>query len=132
MALLDLTGRSALTDEDKSFLDRAFGSIADRKTELLAESREVRKPARRDAMGTPEGKIQILRDELKSREAQIARISEIWSVRLSNEDQSKDLRKYLPILATASIDYIGKDSTTQKTVNIKETDPGIAFIKKGM
>jgi len=58
--------------------------------------------------------------------------SEIWSVRLSNEDQSKDLRKYLPILASASIDYIGKDSTTQKTVNIKETDPGVAFIKKGM
>ena len=60
--------RSALTDDDKSFLDRAFGSIADRKTELLAESREVRRPARRDAMGTPEAKIQILRDELKSRE----------------------------------------------------------------
>ena len=32
-------------------------------------------------MGTPEGKIQILRDELKIREAQLARISEIWSVR---------------------------------------------------
>ena len=32
-------------------------------------------------MGTPEGKIQILRDELKAREAQMARISEIWSVR---------------------------------------------------
>ncbi len=58
--------------------------------------------------------------------------AEIWSVRLSNEDASKDLRKYLPILATASIDYIGKDSTTQKTVNIKESDPGITFIKKGM
>ena len=42
--------RSALTDEDKQFLDRAFQSIADRKAELLAESREVRRPAppRRD------------------------------------------------------------------------------------
>lgn len=74
--------RSALTDEDKSFLDRAFNSIADRKAELLAESREVRRSTpRREQMGTPEAKIQILRDELKSREAQIARISEIWSVR---------------------------------------------------
>ncbi len=73
--------RSALTDEDKQFLDRAFQSIADRKAELLAESREVRRPPSRREMGTPEAKIQILRDELKSREAQIARISEIWSVR---------------------------------------------------
>lgn len=84
--------RSALTDEDKAFLDRAFSSIADRKAELLAESREVRRSApRREQMGTPEAKIQILRDELKSREAQIARISEIWSVRerelLSVEDR---------------------------------------------
>lgn len=84
--------RSALTDDDRSFLDRAFSSIADRKAELLAESREVRRSTpRREQMGTPEAKIQILRDELKSREAQIARISEIWSVRerelLSVEDR---------------------------------------------
>ena len=34
--------RSALTDEDKAFLDRTFASIADRKAELLAESKEIR------------------------------------------------------------------------------------------
>src|SRR6185295_15482911 len=84
--------RSAITEEDKSFLDRTFQSIADRKTELLAESRSgKRSPPRREMMGTPEGKIQILREELKSREAQIARLSEIWSVRerelLSVEDR---------------------------------------------
>lgn len=84
--------RSQLTDEDRSFLDRAFQSIADRKAELLAESRELRRSApRRDMLGTPEAKIQILRDELKTREAQIARLSEIWTVRerelLSVEDR---------------------------------------------
>ena len=74
--------RSAFTDEDRTFLDRTFQSIADRKAELLAESQKVRRtPPRRESMGTPEGKIQILRDELKLREAQIARISEIWTVR---------------------------------------------------
>ncbi|MCA2981901.1 MAG: response regulator, partial [Myxococcaceae bacterium] len=90
--------RSQLTDEDRSFLDRAFQSIADRKAELLAESRELRRSApRRDMLGTPEAKIQILRDELKTREAQLARISEIWTVRerelLSVEDriQEKDV-----------------------------------------
>ena len=84
--------RSAITDEDRTFLDRAFQSIADRKAELLAESRNVkRSPPKRELMGTPEGKIQVLRDELKVRESQVARISEIWSVRerelLSVEDR---------------------------------------------
>ena len=87
--------RSAITEEDRTFLERAFSSIADRKSELLAESRQPRRsPPRRDLMGTPEGKLQILRDELKGREAQIARLSEIWSVRerelLSVEDRVHD------------------------------------------
>ncbi|MGZ6164041.1 MAG: response regulator, partial [Myxococcaceae bacterium] len=84
--------RSAFTEEDRAFLDRTFASIADRKAELLAESQKLRRtPPRRESMGTPEGKIQILRDELKLREAQLARISEIWTVRerelLSVEDR---------------------------------------------
>jgi ParB family transcriptional regulator, chromosome partitioning protein len=50
--------RSAINDEDRAFLDRAFQSIADRKAELLAESRQVRRtPPRREQLGTPEGKI---------------------------------------------------------------------------
>ncbi|HEX8437730.1 response regulator, partial [Archangium sp.] len=84
--------RSAITEEDRTFLERSFQSIADRKAELLAESRQLKRPPpRRDLMGTPEGKIQLLRDELKGRESQIARISEIWTVRerelLSVEDR---------------------------------------------
>jgi hypothetical protein len=58
--------------------------------------------------------------------------AEIWSVNVSTEDESKDLRKYLPLLASASVDYIGKDSNTQKTIKLKETDPGVGFIRKGM
>jgi ParB family chromosome partitioning protein len=75
--------RSSLTDEDRSFLDRVFESIADRKTELLAESRNSarRPPVRRELLATPEGKLQILRDELNRRESQVARLSEIWAIR---------------------------------------------------
>lgn len=57
---------------------------------------------------------------------------EIWSVRVSSEDESNDLRKYLPMLASASIDYIATDSTTQKVVKVKEKDPSVVFIKKGL
>lgn len=120
--------RSALTDEDKAFLDRAFGSIADRKTELLAESREVRRPPRRDAMGTPEAKIQILRDELKSREAQIARISEIWSVRerelLSVEDRLNEKDVEIQGLKMQGDDLTRRLNEAQNNLVEKEREHG--------
>lgn len=58
--------------------------------------------------------------------------SEIWTVDVTSEGESKDLRKALPILAAASIDYVGKDSKGQKTIRIKDTDKDVAFIRKGM
>jgi hypothetical protein len=59
--------------------------------------------------------------------------AEIWSVQVSAEDESKDIRKYLPIMASASIDYIGKDSTNQQVVRVRENSPGVEFIKaRGM
>jgi hypothetical protein len=58
--------------------------------------------------------------------------SELWSVQVSAEDESKDLRKYLPVMASASIDYIGKDSTSQQVVKVREGSPGVEFIRRGM
>ena len=58
--------------------------------------------------------------------------SEIWTVDVTSEGESRDLRKALPILAAASIDYVGKDSKGQKSIRIKDTDKDVAFIKKGM
>lgn len=58
--------------------------------------------------------------------------SEIWSVHVSAEDESKDLRRYLPVMASASIDYIGTDSNNQKVVKIREDSPGVEFIRRGM
>lgn len=58
--------------------------------------------------------------------------AEIWSVQTSTEDESKDLRKYLPIMASATADYIGKDTTKQKVVKVKDTSEAVDFIRKGM
>lgn len=58
--------------------------------------------------------------------------AELWSVQTSTEDESKDLRKYLPIMASATADYIGKDTTKQKVVKVKDTSSGVDFIRKGM
>lgn len=58
--------------------------------------------------------------------------TEIWTVDVTSEGESRDLRKKLPVLVAASIDYIGKDTQGQKTIRIKDTDADVAFVKKGM
>lgn len=58
--------------------------------------------------------------------------SELWSVNVTTEDESKDLRKYLPLMASATADFIGQDSKNEKVVKIRENGPGVMFIKKGM
>jgi hypothetical protein len=58
--------------------------------------------------------------------------NEIWTVDVTSEGESRDIRKKLPVLVAASIDYIGKDSEGQKTIRIKDNDADVAFVKKGM
>lgn len=70
------------------------------------------------------------RDNKETNEGQP--VSEIWTVDVTSEGESRDLRKNLPVLVAASIDYIGKDSHGQKTIRIKDSDHDVAFVKKGM
>jgi hypothetical protein len=58
--------------------------------------------------------------------------AELWSIHASAEDESKDLRKYLPIMASALVDYIGQDSSNQQTVKVRADGPGVEFIRRGM
>ncbi|MDO8544898.1 MAG: hypothetical protein Q7S40_31010 [Opitutaceae bacterium] len=58
--------------------------------------------------------------------------AELWSVTASAEDESKDLRKYLPIMAAATVDYIGRDSSHQAVVKVRADDEGVGFIRRGM
>jgi len=59
-------------------------------------------------------------------------LQEVWTIDVTSEGESRDIRKNLPVLVAASIDYIGKDSQGQKTIRIKDSSSDIAFIKKGM
>ena len=56
--------------------------------------------------------------------------AELWSIHASAEDESKDLRKYLPIMASATVDYIGSDSSNQKLVKVRADGPDVDFIRK--
>jgi hypothetical protein len=60
--------------------------------------------------------------------------SELWTVDVSTEGENRDLRKALPVLAAATIEYVSKDSQGQKTIKLKDTDKNgaIAFVKKGL
>jgi ParB family chromosome partitioning protein len=67
--------RAVVTEEDRLFADRVFQSIAEHRDELVAESSRRRPPPRRDLLQSPEGRLQLLREDLKWREAQIARLA---------------------------------------------------------
>src|SRR6266542_804016 len=73
--------RSVLTEEDRIFADRVFQSVAEHRDALVAESHRRRPPPRRDLLQTQEGRLQLLRDDLKWRKAQLARLAEVWAVR---------------------------------------------------
>ena len=58
--------------------------------------------------------------------------NEVWTLDVVSEGESRDLRKNLPILVAASIEYVGKDTHGQKTSRIKDTNSDVVFVKKGM
>jgi len=58
--------------------------------------------------------------------------AQIWTLDAISEGESHDIRKNLPMIVAASIDYIGKDTHGEKTVRIKDSNPDVAFIKKGL
>ena len=57
--------------------------------------------------------------------------AELWRVQASAEDESKDLRRYLPVMASATMEYIGRDSANQQ-VKVREDSAGVEFVRKGM
>lgn len=58
--------------------------------------------------------------------------AEIWSVNVAAEDDSQELRRYMPVLASATADYIGQNTKAERTVTINEGDESVAFVKKGL
>lgn len=58
--------------------------------------------------------------------------AELWSVQASAEDESKDLRKYLPIMASATVEYIGRDSKQETIVKVNEKGEEVGFIRRGL
>lgn len=100
----------------------------------------VREPARQEFVGMQESVQPVIVYEkylkLSARSNQEATEGrappEVWSVNVSAEDNSQELRKYMPILASATADYIGTNTKESKPIKISEHDEVVTFIKKGM
>ena len=55
-----------------------------------------------------------------------------WSIYVMNKDQSDDIRKYLPLMAAAAIEYVGENTETQQKIKVKEDDEKVSFVKAGL
>jgi hypothetical protein len=54
---------------------------------------------------------------------------ELWSVRVENYSSSSDLRRYLPLMVAASVDFIGNDTGQEVIVHLKEDAEILARVK---
>jgi hypothetical protein len=57
---------------------------------------------------------------------------ELFHVYVSIEDESRDIRGYLPVLASVAMDQIGRESGGETTTWLSANDEAIRFIKKGL
>jgi hypothetical protein len=56
----------------------------------------------------------------------------LWSVVVTNEDQSDDLVRYTRLMAAAAMDYIGEQSPHGQTILLSYADGRVRFIEQGM
>lgn len=57
---------------------------------------------------------------------------EYWRVDVAIEDKSHDLRGYLPILASAAMDHIGRNTDGEATTVLNSEDDAVQFVNRGM
>lgn len=56
---------------------------------------------------------------------------EVWSVNVSTEDESQDLRRYLPALASVTADHAGFNTREEKVVRVDDDGEGVRFVRRG-
>lgn len=54
---------------------------------------------------------------------------EVWTIQVRTVDESSDLRKYLPLLAAASLPYVGETTEGEIVVKVSEKDETLAHLR---
>lgn len=57
---------------------------------------------------------------------------ELWSVYVTNEDESDDIRKYVPLMISAAMDSMDQNTSSQKEIVLTQEDERVKFVKTGM
>ncbi len=129
------TGGTYETRQEQRIIRKPDGSI-----EVIWVEVQVYIPGRTEFMGVKEEVTPVIvyekylkvsaRENKETSEGRAP--AEVWSVNVSAEDRSQELRKYIPILAGATADYIGTNTKESKPITIDENAEVVKFIKKGM
>jgi hypothetical protein len=56
----------------------------------------------------------------------------LWRVSVTNVDEDKDLRKYVPVMAAAAMENIERSTDGEKKLTVDSDGKPIGFIKKGL
>jgi len=55
----------------------------------------------------------------------------LWTVNVTNQNESDDLREHLPVMIAAALDYVGTNTEEEEKIKIKSNDRDVAFVKSG-
>lgn len=110
---------------------------ADGKT--TTETVRVKAPPRREVIGYHQlvDAAPVYRKFLRiqAREARPAEKGavpkDLWSVRVTSEDRSDDLRHYLPVLASVTMRALAGEVHSEE-IRVPDDDPDVAFVRRGL
>lgn len=57
---------------------------------------------------------------------------ELWSVYVTNEDESDDIRKYVPLMVSAAMDSMDQNTSSQKEIVLTQEDERVKFVREGL
>jgi hypothetical protein len=114
-------------------------TVTDPQGRTSTETVNVKTPARREVIGyhqlvdaTPvyEKFLRIRARESRARDKD-GTAKDLWSVEVTSEDGSNDLRRYLPVLASVTMRSLAGE-VTSGDMRVREDDPDVAFVRRGL
>lgn len=93
--LAQAAGKERLEPGDRAEAERIFASISLRAAEATPPPLDT--PMRGADVHTPEGRVRLLRQEVRSREAQLARLAGLWGVLERQLSAAEDVRQGLEV-----------------------------------
>jgi len=114
-------------------------TVTDPQGRTSTETVPVKTPSRREVIGyhqlvdaTPvyEKFLRIRARESRARDKD-GTPKDLWSVEVTSEDRSDDLRRYLPVLASVTMRSLAGE-VSSGDVRVPDDDPDVAFVRRGL